>query len=475
VSANPEPRTLSQAPGTDAGASPILIVDDEAGVRASLGGVLRDEGYAVDAVDSGEACLDQINRRPYEVVLLDIWLPGIDGLVTLERLRDRRVNAQIIMISGHANIESAVRATKLGAFDFIEKPLSLQKTVLSVRNALRQGRLEAENRALRARVDRRYAMVGESRAMAALREQIAMAAPTNGRVLISGENGTGKELVARQVHQLSHRRTGPFIEVNCAALPEELIESELFGHARGAFTGAVADRRGKFEIASGGTLFLDEVGDMSLKTQAKVLRALQEQVVEPVGGQSSIRVDVRVIAATNKNLADEIRLGQFREDLYFRLNVIPVLVPPLRERGDDILRLAEHFVAEFAREYGRRRKVLDPGAIEAVTRYVWPGNVRELRNVIERLMIMVPGDVISAGDLPFTAGTPRDPRAVDQGGVRPLFDARDAWERAYILAALSAFDGNISRTAEVLGLERSNLYKKMRSLGIPSARERDEP
>jgi two-component system nitrogen regulation response regulator NtrX len=450
-----------------------LIVDDEAGVRGSLGGVLKDEGYSVDAVDSGEACLEQVARRPYEVVLLDVWLPGIDGLVTLERLRDRRVDAQVIMISGHANIESAVKATKLGAFDFIEKPLSLEKTVLSVRNALRQGRLEAENRALRARVGRRYQMVGESRAMAELREQIAMAAPTNGRVLISGENGTGKELVARQVHQLSHRRAGPFVEVNCAALPEELIESELFGHIKGAFTGAVADRRGKFETASGGTLFLDEVGDMSLKTQAKVLRALQEQVVEPVGGHTSVRVDVRVIAATNKQLGHEIKLGQFREDLFFRLNVIPILVPPLRERGDDIVRLAEHFMAEFAREYGRRRKVLSPDAVALLLGYGWPGNVRELRNVIERLMIMVPGDVIRAEDLPFTVPPVETGGAARAVEVRPLFEARDAWERAYILGALSAFDGNISRTADALGLERSNLYKKMRALGM-APRERDD-
>src|SRR5262245_45819762 len=453
--------------------SSILIVDDEAGVRASLGGVLRDEGYTVDAVESGEACLEEISRRNYEVVLLDIWLPGIDGIVTLERLRERHVDAQVIMISGHANIESAVKATKLGAFDFIEKPLSLQKTVLSVRNALRQRRLEVENRALRARVDRRYAMVGESRSMLELREQVAKAAPTNGRVLVSGENGTGKELVARQVHLLSHRRLGPFVEVNCAALPEELIESELFGHAKGAFTGAIADRRGKFETASGGTLFLDEVGDMSLKTQAKVLRALQEQIVEPVGGHASVRVDVRVIAATNKDLAEEIRQGRFREDLYFRLNVIPIFVPPLREREDDVVRLADHFAAEFAREYGRRQKGFAPGAVDLLRAYRWPGNVRELRNVIERLMIMVPGDLIEATDLAFLdigAGesTPSRPELVG-----PLFEARDAWERDYILSALNAFEGNISRTADALGIERSNLYKKMRGLGI-APREREE-
>ncbi len=416
--------------------SSILIVDDEAGVRASLGAVLRDEGYSVDAVDSGEACLEQVTRQAYDVILLDIWLPGIDGLVALERLRERRPDAQVIMISGHANIESAVRATKLGAFDFIEKPLSLDKTVLAVRNALRQRRLEVENRALRARVDRREVIVGTSDAMARLRDQVAMAAPSNGRVLVSGENGTGKELVARQIHALSHRRAGPFVEVNCAAIPEELIESELFGHMKGAFTGAVADRRGKFETATGGTLFLDEVGDMSLKTQAKVLRALQEQVVEPVGGQASVRVDVRVIAATNKDLAEEIRHGRFREDLYFRLNVIPIFVPPLREREDDVVRLADHFVAEFAREYGRRQKNFAPAALDLLRAYRWPGNVRELRNVIERLMIMVPGDVIDGGDLAFLDLGGGDLRSAPPAPIGPLFDARDAWERDYILAAL---------------------------------------
>jgi two-component system nitrogen regulation response regulator NtrX len=451
----------------------ILIVDDEGGVRASLGGVLRDEGYLVETADSGEACLELAAARAYDVVLLDVWLPGIDGIATLSQLRDRQIDAQVVMISGHASIESAVRATKLGAFDFIEKPLSLEKTVLVVRNAIVQRQLEVENRALRARVDRRRPVVGDSQAIGRLREQIAMAAPTNGRVLISGENGTGKELVARQVHALSHRRAGPFVEVNCAALPEELIESELFGHAKGAFTGAVADRRGKFETASGGTLFLDEVADMSLKTQAKVLRVLQEQVVEPVGGQAGIHVDVRIIAATNKSLDEEIRRGRFREDLFFRLNVIPIFVPPLRERGDDVVRLAEHFVAELSREYGRRAKTFAPDALEVIRAYRWPGNVRELRNVIERLMIMVPSDLIQASDLSFLdVSRPRD----DQPAilVMPLFQARDAWERDYVLSALAAFDGNISRTAEALGLERSNLHRKMRALGIAPSRDRDE-
>jgi two-component system nitrogen regulation response regulator NtrX len=466
--------------------SSILIVDDEAGVRGALGGVLRDEGYEVDAVGSGEACLEQVTRRPYDVILLDIWLPGLDGLATLERLRERRVDSQVIMISGHASVESAVRATKLGAFDFIEKPLALEKTVLAVRNGLRQRRLEVENRALRAQVDRRLVIVGESHLMTRLREQIALAAPSNGRVLVSGENGTGKELVARQVHALSHRRSGPFVEVNCAAIPEELIESELFGHTKGAFTGAVADRRGKFEMATGGTLFLDEVGDMSVKTQAKVLRALQEQIVEPVGGHASVRVDVRVIAATNKTLADEIRGGRFREDLFFRLNVIPIHVPPLRERGDDVIRLADHFVAEFATEYGRRPKRLAPDASVALRTYAWPGNVRELRNVVERLMIMVPGDVVDGADLAFLGGgaggsglssgtTLGGPGGrVSSGDVRPLYEARDAWERDYILQALAAYDGNISRAAEMLGVERSNLYRKMRGLGIPTSRKDED-
>jgi two-component system nitrogen regulation response regulator NtrX len=454
--------------------STILIVDDEAGVRSSLAAVLRDEGYAVETAESGEACLERTARETPDVILLDIWLPGLDGLATLERLRERRVDAEVIMISGHASVEAAVRATKLGAFDFIEKPLSIDKTVLAVRNALRQRRLEVENRQLRARVDRRLVIVGASLTMEQLREHVAMAAPSNGRVLISGENGTGKELVARQIHALSHRHNGPFVEVNCAAIPEELIESELFGHARGAFTGAVADRRGKFEIASGGTLFLDEVADMSIKTQAKVLRALQEQVVEPVGGQQSVKVDVRVIAATNKDLATEIRNTRFREDLYFRLNVIPIYVPPLRERGDDVIRLAQHFVAEFSREYGRRPKTLSAAAMDILRAYRWPGNVRELRNTIERLMIMVPGEVIEPADLAFLDVAAAPAKSIMEDKVGPLFEARDAWERNYILTALAAFDGNISRTADALGLERSNLYKKMRALGIAPTREREE-
>ncbi len=453
----------------------ILIVDDEPGVRAALGGALKDEGYTVEAVSSGEACLERVTRGGVDLIVLDVWLPGMDGLDTLRRLRERQVDAHVVIISGHGNIESAVQAIKLGAFDFVEKPLSLDKTSLVIRNALRQRRLEAENQALRARVERPSTMVGESYAMRQLREQVAMAAPTNGRVLIYGENGTGKELVARTVHGLSRRRAAAFVEVNCAAIPEELIESELFGHVRGAFTGAVADRRGKFEVADGGTIFLDEIGDMSLKTQAKVLRVLQEQTMEPVGGTARIRVDARVIAATNKELQAEIRGGRFREDLYFRLNVIPIFVPPLRDRQEDIPLLADHFMADLAREYGRRVKRFEPAALSTLQHYPWPGNVRELRNVIERLMIMVPGDAITASDLSFL-----DPSGLTQPVEEPpaerltLHEARDRFERDLILRTLAAQQGNMSRTAEVLGVERSNLYRKMKAFGIAPARRAEE-
>jgi two-component system nitrogen regulation response regulator NtrX len=455
----------------------ILIVDDEPGVRTALTGVLKDEGYLVESVPSGEACLDRLTRGAVDLIILDVWLPGMDGLATLSRLRERNVDAQVVLISGHGNIESAVRAIKLGAFDFVEKPLSLEKTVLVVRNALRQRRLELENLALRARVDRHETMIGESYAIRQLREQVAMAAPTNGRVLIYGENGTGKELVARTIHALSRRRASAFVELNCAAIPEDLIESELFGHIRGAFTGAVADRRGKFELADGGTIFLDEIGDMSLKTQAKVLRVLQEQTLEPVGGTNSVRVDARVLAATNKDLQTEIRAGRFREDLYFRLNVIPIFVPALRDRQEDIPLLADHFMAGFAREYGRRVKKFEPGAMAVLQQAHWPGNVRELRNVIERLMIMVAGDSITAADLAFLdlPGMARvEPERSTPAGRMTLYEARDQFERDLFLRTLAAQQGNMSRTAEVLGVERSNLYRKMKAFGIPPARRAEE-
>jgi len=453
----------------------ILVVDDEPGVRSSISGVLKDEGFEVDAVGTGEECLERANSDAYDVIVLDIWLPGLDGLTTLQRLRERQIDSQVVIISGHGNIESAVRAIKMGAFDFIEKPLSLEKTVLVVRNALRQRDLEAENRVLRAKVDRQqqHTMVGDSAPMMRLREQIASVAPTNGRVLILGDNGTGKELVARTIHSSSRRKHGPFIEVNCAAIPEELIESELFGHVRGAFTGAIADKPGRFEQANTGTIFLDEIADMSLKTQAKVLRVLQEQVMERVGGTQRIKVDVRVLAATNKDLVEEIRAGRFREDLYFRLNVVPIFVPSLRERQDDIVPLADHFMALLAtEEFGRRPKRLAPEAAARLRQYSWRGNVRELRNVIERLMIMVQGDTITAQDLGFLGrdGVPDAPAT--PGPARPLSEARDEFEKDYILKTLAGQQGNMSRTAEVLGVERSNLYKKLRAFGVTPRSEK---
>src|SRR5487761_585099 len=442
----------------------ILIVDDESGIRQSLSALLRDEGYDVTAVASGEECIETVERRPFDLILLDIWLPGIDGLATLERLNERDGAPMVVMISGHAKIETAVRATKLGAFDFIEKPLSLDKTVLAVKNALDYLRLEKENRRLRAELEHRYQILGDSVPMKALRQQIALTAPTNGRVLIYGESGTGKELVARALHVASLRGDRAFVEVNCAAIPEELIESELFGHVKGSFTGATENKVGKFAKADGGTLFLDEIADMSLRTQAKVLRVLEEQRLEPVGSNQTVSVDVRVIAATNKTLEDEIAHGRFREDLFYRLNVIPFNLPPLRERIEDVPVLARHFMAEFGAAYGRKPKELSDTAIGVMLRYNWPGNVRELRNLIERLMIVVPQDKIEPLHLP-----PELFRASSRMAQQPnatLHEARSAYEREFILRKLEENQWHMTRTAEALGLERSHLYRRMRSLGI---------
>src|SRR3989441_2958088 len=378
----------------------ILIVDDERGIRETLSAVLRDEGFSADAVASGEECLKAIEQRAYGCVLLDVWLPGINGLETLSQIRNSNCDAAVVIISGHGNIETAVRATKVGAFDFIEKPLSIEKTVVTVRNALRQRQLERSNAEMAAELQQEYEMVGESVAMRALRKQIAVVAPTDGRVLISGESGAGKELVARAIHAQSRRTGAPFIEVNSAAIPEELIESELFGHVRGAFTGATSAKKGKFEIADGATLFLDEVGDMSANVQAKVLRVLEEQRFEPVGSGNSVKVDVRVIAATNKRLDAEIEQGKFRPDLFYRLNVIPFELPPLRERLEDVPLLVDFFNQNFSQAYGKTPREFAPEAIEELQNYYWPGNVRELRNTIERVVIMNPGITVAVGDLP---------------------------------------------------------------------------
>jgi two-component system nitrogen regulation response regulator NtrX len=442
----------------------ILVVDDEPAIQGTLRAVLEDEGYRVTTAGGGEAAIRAITDEAPDLVFLDIWMPGMDGLETLAELKRVRPETTVIMISGHGTIETAVKATRLGAYDFIEKPMSLEKTLVSVTRALEHSRLERENATLRARLDMRTEIIGDSEPMRALREAIATAAPTSGRVLIHGENGSGKELVARAIHALSGRRDAPFVEVNCAAIPEELIESELFGHERGAFTGAVARRRGKFETADGGTLFLDEIGDMSLKTQAKVLRALEEQVVERVGGREPIKVDVRVIAASNRDLPAFITQGGFREDLFYRLNVIPVEVPPLRHRRDDIPLLIEHFIAVFSAENGKRLKTMSAEALAYFLAYDWPGNVRELRNMVERLVIMTMGDVIGPDDLPAPL-RPKDAVAGGEG-ARSLKDARDGFERAYILAELRANDWNMTRTAERLGIERSHLYRKIKTYGI---------
>ncbi len=450
----------------------VLVVDDEAGIRQSLKDVLQDEGYQVAAVESGEECLNFLGREKADVVLLDIWLPGIDGLETLSRIQEREDPPVVVMISGHGTIETAVRATKKGAFDFIEKPLSIEKTLLTLKHATEELALATQNRQLRRKLEGDDRIIGNSVPMKALRQQLALAAPTNGRVLVYGESGTGKELVAHALHRMSLRRDSPFVEVNCAAIPEELIESELFGHIKGSFTGAVEDKVGKFEQADEGTLFLDEIGDMSLRTQSKVLRVIEEQRFSPLGSKKELALDVRVVAATNKNLEEEILKGNFREDLFFRLNVIPFYVPPLREHVEDIPELLDYFLETFAAAYGRRPKHFSEPALEVLLRYRWPGNVRELRNLVERMVIMVSGDRIERRHLPQTLTNHRGRSAASRGvagGFSTLHEARTAYERDYILRKLDENHGNVSRTAEVLGLERSHLYRKMKALGISTS------
>src|ERR687896_436390 len=429
----------------------ILIVDDERGIRDTLRGVMGDEGFVADTVASGEECLKAVERRAYGCVLLDVWLPEIDGLETLRRMREQGRDAAVVMISGHGSIETAVRATKLGAFDFIEKPLSIEKTVLTVRNALRQRELERVNAALAEELREEWMMVGESVAMRALRKQIALVAPTDGRVLIYGESGTGKELVARAIHARSLRAAAPFVELNCSAVPEELIESELFGHARGAFTGATHPKRGKFELADGATLLLDEVR------------------FEPVGGATPMRVDVRVLAATNKRLEVEIERGPFRADLLYRLNVIPFEVPPLRERAEDIPLLVEHFNQRFSLSYNKRPKRFEADAVEALRAYSWPGNVRELRNTVERVVIMHTGAKVGLADLPPLGGEEPTPTPARFSSFR---DASEAHQRDFIRARLAEAEGNVSRAAELMGMDRSHLYRRMRALGINVREER---
>ena len=444
----------------------ILVVDDEPGIRQSLSGILEDDGYAVEAVESGEACLAALPGAGFELVLLDIWLLGVDGMEVLARIQEIPFGERpvVIVISGHGSIEAAVKATKLGAFDFLEKPLSIQKVTVVVKNGLEHRSLLIENSRLKGDSGARWRIIGESVPMKALRQQLTLMAGTNGRVLIYGESGTGKELVAHALHSLSPRAAEPFVEVNCAAIPEELIESELFGHNKGSFAGAQEAKIGKFQKADAGTLFLDEVGDMSLRTQSKVLRVIEEQRFEPVGASESVQVDVRVVASTNKNLDDEIEHGNFREDLFYRLNVIPFNVPPLRDRREDIPLLAEHFLREFTTAYGRKPKELTAEAFKVLAEYHWPGNVRELKNLIERIVILNPQVRVDARHIPLNPSKRQPDRSLDRFGS--LQEVREAAEREYILKKLEETNGNVTRTAELLGLERSNLYRKMKTLGI---------
>ncbi len=444
----------------------LLIVDDEAEIRESLEEILKEEGYAVTSTPTAAEAMVLMRDAPYDVVLLDIWLPDRDGLDVLSDIHGLNTDSkpEVVIISGHGTIETAVRATKLGAFDFLEKPLSLDRTLIVVKNAIEAKRLRGENQELKRRFSHHAPITGESVPIKALRQQIKLMAPTNGRVLIYGESGSGKELIARAIHEQSLRVERVFVELNCAAIPEDYIESELFGYRHSAIAGGPAEKRGTFERADGGTLFLDEVGDMSLKTQAKVLRALDEQLFTPVGGSQPLRVDVRVIAATNKDLEEEIAKGNFREDLFYRLNVIPFYVPPLRNRKEDIPLLAREFLREIGREYGRPRVEISEEATHALQQYHWPGNVRELKNMIERVLILNPAVTrVERKHLPmmvYRAGGKRNEE------FSTLQQAREAYEREYILKKIDECRGNVSRAAESLGLERSHLYRKMKTLNI---------
>ena len=446
----------------------VLVVDDEKGIREALQQLLEYEQIEVRTGATGAEALTLYEEFRPHLVFLDVKMQGMDGIETLKRLRELDHQAQIVMISGHGTIQTAVEATQHGAYDFLEKPLDTDRVLLTLRNALQHVELASENLRLRAVVHAEYEIVGSSRGVKQVIERIEKVAPSNARVLILGENGTGKELVARAIHALSPRAQGPFVEVNCAAIPGELIESELFGHMKGSFTGAFADREGKFELADGGTLFLDEIGDMSLAAQAKVLRALEEGVISRVGSGKALRVDVRVIAATNKNVPAEIAAGRFREDLYFRLNVVPIEIPPLRARRADIPQLVEHFVAQLTEQSGLARKEFEKEAVKRLTAYDWPGNIRELRNAVERLLILTAGPVVTPEDVERLAGV--GTREAGSGGdlagapwmrAATFEEFKQAAERAYLLAKLKEHDWNVSETARTLNMPRSNLYKKI--------------
>ena len=454
---------MSAQTGTPKMQKTILVVDDETAILSTLSEVLRDEEYCVSVASCFEEAIKSVQEALPDLVLLDVWMPGPDGLETLIKIKELAPDLPFIMMSGHGSIETAVRAIKLGAYDFVEKPLSLEKVLLTVRHAFNEQRLSEENRDLRQLILKKYEMIGDSLPMQKLREQISRVSRTQSRILISGENGSGKELVARAIHCQSARQTGPFIDLNCAAIPEHLIESELFGYEKGAFTGAVQQKRGQFERAEGGTLFLDEIGDMALSTQAKVLRVLQESSFVRVGGTKQIKVDVRVISASNKNLEEEVKKGTFREDLYYRLNVLPLTVPPLRDRVSDISLLANHFIKEISKEQGIKLKIIDPEALALLEKYHWPGNVRELQNIIERLMILVPENCILPKDIPEFIGVHIAGETSDS-----LKAARTRFEREFILQKLVSHGWNLIETAEALKVERTHLYRKMKLLNIDS-------
>lgn len=446
----------------------ILIVDDEPSILQSLGGLLSDEGFEVITASNGYEALKIIDSESPDLVLLDIWMPGIDGIETLKEIKEDNPFIQVIIITGHGTIETAVRATKLGAYDLIEKPLSIDKVIVAINNALNFRRLEEENRYLRKKTIEKNSITGNCAPIKALKKQIVVAAPADTWILVIGENGTGKELVARTIHQLSPRADQPLITVNCAAIPEEIIESELFGHEKGAISGAGSKKRGKFELANNGTIFLDEIGDMSLRTQAKILRVLEEQKFQRVGGSRILSVDVRVIAASNKDLKQEIEKGTFREDLYYRLNVIPIEVPSLRDRREDIPLLVETFLEDFAKQDRHTKKKITSGALDLLCRYTWPGNVRELKNLLERLAIMVEKEVIDESDIP----APYNPTVTESKGVsnlrwfsiNNLKAARKAFERDYIKTKLAEHQKNIAKTAKAIGVGRSYLYKKLKNM-----------
>jgi len=441
--------------------SSVMIVDDEEGIRESLSGIFEDEGHEVLTAGSGEEALRALKEQTPDVILLDVWLPGIDGLETLKEIKGLNPDLPVIMISGHGNIELALKATRAGAYDFLEKPLSLERVLLVAQRALEKRTIEIENKTLRQDRIKKWRLVGNSPKMIQLREQIEMAGKSNGRVLILGESGSGKELIAHLLHEHSSRVEKPFVEMNCAAIPQELIESEMFGHEKGSFTGAFERKKGKFELADEGTLFLDEVGDMSLTTQSKVLRVMETQEFQRVGGNKNIKVDVRIIAATNKDLIEEAKKGNFREDLLYRLKVIPLSVPPLRERKEDIPVIVGHFLSYFAEEYGQKPKTITEDGLKALESYEWPGNIRELRNMIERLVIMTPSNMITAKNIMMISAA-----RSDYFVFNTLKEARDSFEKDFIIKKLEENNWNISKTAEILDIERSNLHRKIKAYDI---------